>query len=296
MHYKKAFTLIELLVVIAIIAILAAILFPVFAQAKDSAKNTALLSNIKQTGTSQMIYATDYDDIFSPTMASHPVQPVDLGWQDLVQPYMKNYELVLNPKRTRPANNTFLYWTRLQHMGMPARAATSAVAQVRTQGYLQGTHAGQNVRYEGVGGFVNLDTTLPDWAGRFVASSYSNTQVDDVSNTILIVEGSSFDNWFSMNVGDGVTLDPMRYCLRWNPVPDANANGSEYSAPITTTTRPLNGLNGLVPGCFTPQGRSTATMTDSSARSVDFRGQIYNPSPSKTANVYVSKLLNPMGI
>jgi prepilin-type N-terminal cleavage/methylation domain-containing protein len=61
---KKAFTLIELLVVIAIIAILAAILFPVFAQAKEAAKKTTTLSNFKQTALAFNIYATDADDTF----------------------------------------------------------------------------------------------------------------------------------------------------------------------------------------------------------------------------------------
>lgn len=61
---RYAFTLIELLVVIAIIATLAAILFPVFAQAKAAAKKTACLSNAKQIGTSSLIYATDNDDLF----------------------------------------------------------------------------------------------------------------------------------------------------------------------------------------------------------------------------------------
>lgn len=59
---RQAFTLIELLVVIAIIAILAAILFPVFAQAKEAAKKTAAMSNLKQVGTAFMIYSTDADD------------------------------------------------------------------------------------------------------------------------------------------------------------------------------------------------------------------------------------------
>jgi prepilin-type N-terminal cleavage/methylation domain-containing protein len=60
---RRAFTLIELLVVIAIIAILAAILFPVFAQAKEAAKKTTTLSNAKQMGTALSIYSTDYDDL-----------------------------------------------------------------------------------------------------------------------------------------------------------------------------------------------------------------------------------------
>src|ERR1700678_2312447 len=60
--FKHAFTLIELLVVIAIIAILAAILFPVFAQAKAAAKKTSCLSNMKQVGLATMMYANDNDD------------------------------------------------------------------------------------------------------------------------------------------------------------------------------------------------------------------------------------------
>jgi prepilin-type N-terminal cleavage/methylation domain-containing protein len=64
MNRSRAFTLIELLVVIAIIAILAAILFPVFAQAKVSAQKTSDLSNQKQFATATIMYATDYDDVF----------------------------------------------------------------------------------------------------------------------------------------------------------------------------------------------------------------------------------------
>jgi prepilin-type N-terminal cleavage/methylation domain-containing protein/prepilin-type processing-associated H-X9-DG protein len=64
---NKAFTLIELLVVIAIIAILAAILFPVFAQAKAAAKKSVDLSNLKQLGTSLLLYANDYDDTAVPS-------------------------------------------------------------------------------------------------------------------------------------------------------------------------------------------------------------------------------------
>ncbi len=59
---RAGFTLIELLVVIAIIAVLAAILFPVFAQAREKARQTACLSNLKQMGTAVMMYSLDYDE------------------------------------------------------------------------------------------------------------------------------------------------------------------------------------------------------------------------------------------
>src|SRR3954447_14532228 len=63
---RRGFTLIELLVVIAIIAILAAILFPVFARARDAARKTTCTSNIKQLGTAILMYAQDYDECLVP--------------------------------------------------------------------------------------------------------------------------------------------------------------------------------------------------------------------------------------
>jgi prepilin-type N-terminal cleavage/methylation domain-containing protein len=87
---RKAFTLIELLVVIAIIAILAAILFPVFAQAKEAAKKTSSLSNVKQTGLASFMYVNDYDDTM-PTINS--------DWTDYIYPYTKNVDLFLSPER-----------------------------------------------------------------------------------------------------------------------------------------------------------------------------------------------------
>jgi prepilin-type N-terminal cleavage/methylation domain-containing protein len=88
MKHSKAFTLIELLVVIAIIAILAAILFPVFAQAKAAAKKTAALNNAKQMGLAMKMYNGDYDD-------ANVLAWWD--WQIPLQPYMKNWDIFTDP-------------------------------------------------------------------------------------------------------------------------------------------------------------------------------------------------------
>src|ERR1700753_3578344 len=84
----RAFTLIELLVVIAIIAILAAILFPVFAQAREKARQTTCLSNEKQIGLGIMQYVQDYDETYPQSTDGAYVQ-----WYNMIQPYIKNGEL-----------------------------------------------------------------------------------------------------------------------------------------------------------------------------------------------------------
>ena len=95
MNLKKAFTLIELLVVIAIIAILAAILFPVFAQAKEAAKKSACLSNTKQIGLATYSYLADSDDVTPSTFTINGQGRVDI-YQTL-QPYIKNMSVFFCP-------------------------------------------------------------------------------------------------------------------------------------------------------------------------------------------------------
>jgi prepilin-type N-terminal cleavage/methylation domain-containing protein/prepilin-type processing-associated H-X9-DG protein len=93
---RHGFTLIELLVVIAIIAILAAILFPVFAQAREKARQTSCLSNMKQIMTSAMMYVQDYDEVlhrirnFGYTL---PPNKWAIGAQDMLNPYTKNINI-----------------------------------------------------------------------------------------------------------------------------------------------------------------------------------------------------------
>jgi prepilin-type N-terminal cleavage/methylation domain-containing protein/prepilin-type processing-associated H-X9-DG protein len=114
---RKAFTLIELLVVIAIIAILAAILFPVFAQAKAAAKTAVCVSNVKQIALGAYLYMGDYDDTFPPALVvtqDSTGSPLEMEWWfsidvgtftfdpkgGLLQPYMKNYQINLCPMAT----------------------------------------------------------------------------------------------------------------------------------------------------------------------------------------------------
>ena len=138
---SPGFTLIELLVVIAIIAILAAILFPVFAQAREKARATACLSNIRQINTAQLMYVQDYDETFvdagfdpffywqnsqgqydnGASIKSNEPYPGCMGWPCILpsgqatfaarlMPYIKNYDIWKCPSANNGSTN-WLSWT-----------------------------------------------------------------------------------------------------------------------------------------------------------------------------------------
>ncbi len=114
---RRAFTLIELLVVIAIIAILAAILFPVFAKAREKARQSSCGSNLKQVGVALMQYAQDYDEKY---MLNNQNNGLGIYWTDQLQPYIKNGQVYDCPSGSvrwaaRTANLSYLlnclYWS-----------------------------------------------------------------------------------------------------------------------------------------------------------------------------------------
>lgn len=173
---SKAFTLIELLVVIAIIAILAAILFPVFAQAKAAAKKTMCLSNNKQIGTGLYIYLSDYDDALP--MANYPAPPVyqgppwtvfawhngagvsELSWADLLLPYTKNVPIFKCP--TDEGNN----------LGLSGQAITGAKLSYALNYYFYRPPGGQPAQFATGGGSI---TSIPNPAGKiFIAETGTN--------------------------------------------------------------------------------------------------------------------------
>ena len=134
LKFKHGFTLIELLVVIAIIAILAAILFPVFAQAREKARQTSCLSNLKQLGTAFTLYEDDWEETLPPiwgdgtgvntiTDTAYPAgnywTRVNYGgigtnhwktWMDAIFPYVKNISLYHCPSAAKGASGYGMNW------------------------------------------------------------------------------------------------------------------------------------------------------------------------------------------
>jgi prepilin-type N-terminal cleavage/methylation domain-containing protein/prepilin-type processing-associated H-X9-DG protein len=121
--FIRGFTLIELLVVIAIIAILAAILFPVFARARAKAQQASCLSNVKQITLGHLMYVQDYDERF----VNYRIQGTSTYWDDKIYAYIKNPDVFVCPSRPLDGSVTYGYpsymWNaRLGDFGKPAES------------------------------------------------------------------------------------------------------------------------------------------------------------------------------
>ena len=126
---RKGFTLIELLVVIAIIAILAAILFPVFARAREKARQTSCLSNVKQLALGVHMYCQDFDEAVPHYRYENP-KSISLNWTGMVEPYLKNTQIWQCPSA---AAQTLAYGWNYRYLGWPSRGGTagSSVAAMK---------------------------------------------------------------------------------------------------------------------------------------------------------------------
>jgi prepilin-type processing-associated H-X9-DG protein len=122
--------LIELLVVIAIIAILAAILFPVFAQAREKARQAMCLSNVKQMALGAYMYAQDYDEQVVPRTVIFPGMAAGLPWQSLIAPYVKNDKVYACPNVAATTNIRIAgYAINCTHVGIDLNNLTTPGTQ-----------------------------------------------------------------------------------------------------------------------------------------------------------------------
>ncbi|MBS1703493.1 MAG: prepilin-type N-terminal cleavage/methylation domain-containing protein [Armatimonadetes bacterium] len=179
--HKLGFTLIELLVVIAIIAILAAILFPVFAQAKAAAKKTTMISNFKQIGIATAMYTTDYDGNF---MLSNSGSINGPGWgfgpPDTVpgqqmQPYVKNTRIHIDPMDPWQSEDQRIK-DQLQYMGNP----TTPTAEQKMYALMVRSNIGYNYA------FFSPWRVVPMTSGYYVGSASTNESgVGNPSNTLM---------------------------------------------------------------------------------------------------------------
>jgi prepilin-type N-terminal cleavage/methylation domain-containing protein len=280
---RRAFTLIELLVVIAIIAILAAILFPVFAQAKVAAKKTANISNHKQLALAHLQYSIDADDTLAltysdtlPTQADAFFTGVN-SWQNTIQPYAKNWGIMIDPlssfHNTNPvtSEDPFISYgvvPRAANQGFPTYGDTfwTGGTQVLLDG-LFGTGAGPRTAF---------------WLSPSVAvgaPSLSTSAVANPSGTLLASDATHPDMWV-MEAADNSSnaLDVFDFCFTWY-----TSYGDQTSGPVARYNRTdsLPCLQTL----HTQQGNQIVEFTDGHAKSVS-NGDLY-----KTAKNAANKLV-----
>ncbi len=151
---RKGFTLIELLVVIAIIAILAAILFPVFARAREKARQTSCLSNLKQIALAAQMYESDYDERTA-SYSSHPAAASTYSYREMLEPYLKNDQISICPSDA--ATNPWSYGPNIT--GVTSNGSTGhgylycyrkiATIQAPSEGAMFMDTAGSYFRYNG---------------------------------------------------------------------------------------------------------------------------------------------------
>ena len=229
MQSRKAFTLIELLVVIAIIAILAAILFPVFAQAKLAAKKTVAISNAKQLALGTTMYATDADDVIFPSFMTN-TPGINGGqnntWQPfdcVMQPYIKSYEFWHTPGDSHPledgqGDNDL--WDGSLKGHPPILRSFAYISQVTTR---------QNDRMDRNTGIGPIGWDV----GRSDSPTRSMTSFSEPSNTLAFAEvwpekGSRVGVWAG---GTLINCDTKKFAGRVYPsndpqdqLPDGNAD------------------------------------------------------------------------
>lgn len=262
---KRGFTLIELLVVIAIIAILAAILFPVFAQAKAAAKKTTAVSNQKQISYGILMYTVDHDDYYprnddcvpnssfnsALNLNDFPANGIGAGctatpfkyrlnafaWQKWVLPYIKNVPIFEHPMRQKDPTQ----WTTNGQIVGGFALNTSITGQLDT--YNRPATFARQIRNSWLGGTT---TAVPSPSDALLLAEIPNSAVP-------MIPGGSVD---SQGVTPAVTIYPPAIREFWR-----------YKLMKGTVTDCVNSTNGTEPdGTKIPSGGITCGFTDGSAK------------------------------
>jgi prepilin-type N-terminal cleavage/methylation domain-containing protein/prepilin-type processing-associated H-X9-DG protein len=219
---RSGFTLIELLVVIAIIAILAAILFPVFAQAREKARQTSCLSNMKQIGLAVMLYQADYDQSFPLDTAEYKgeVYNYDISWVKFVQPYCSNLQIFDCPSGTfdpttdgvpdaNPAHSGLAGWETIRADRVFIGGPNTSYGIPPTQQYLLGVSPITNYTYptppaapyneppalwQGLAGFEDSQKVGACEIPGFVTPSLADAQLRRPAEEVMIEENTFWDS------------------------------------------------------------------------------------------------------
>jgi prepilin-type N-terminal cleavage/methylation domain-containing protein/prepilin-type processing-associated H-X9-DG protein len=237
--HLRAFTLIELLVVIAIIAILAAILFPVFAQARESARKTSCLSNNKQLGLAAIMYVQDYDEMYpcnnwdtpplgiTDTDSKDPKYPAAVTWMWHIMPYIKNRQVLICPSDPDPKNG----WSGYDNAnpancndawGIPTRISYAASDEMFGYG-----------GYQNPNGCFGDGSFIPDWgmaprsmaavpspASTYMIADYGRELIE--SNWINNLKAANYTRVFNASApAGGVTADASNATWR-SRIPQSN--------------------------------------------------------------------------
>jgi len=289
--HRKAFTLIELLVVIAIIAILAAILFPVFAQAKAAAKDTAALSNVKQMATAHIMYAADYDDMFAlmvvnPFTIDSSGSSVQGPWQAALRPYTKNMQLAYHPKSQSPAGSDPQKWIKeWQYWGVVPRAAALLNKNASNQIFINdATLTGGVASY--IDGPFGAGMAAASYQNTVAAPSITQTAIENISEVVMVAESTSYDMAWGRNAWVGAGQVGIFCGSAYASTQNAYGATVIIGGP-TARKSPIGGDG--ISGCVYPRGKTSYAATDGSAKSVDYRGGMYQRTTTSGGQVVLRR-------